>query len=153
MPVLVAIDVDQAPGRPISVGYDLATAYDDTMIGLYVMSDDDYKTRRSSSSDVPAEFESREFTMDRAMNAAAGQAADAIDAALDAYDRGRVETRGRIGAPADEVLAVAEEIDPRYIVVGGRNRSPARQAIFGSVSQDIMRNADRPVVTLMEKGD
>lgn len=153
MPVLVAIDVDQTTHRPLSVGYDLATAYDDTMIVLYVMSNDDFKDRKGSTDDLPEEFRHQEFTVDRAMDAAAGQAADAVDVALDVYDRQRVETRGRIGTPADEILTAAEEIDPRYIVVGGRNRSPARQAIFGSVSQAIMRKANQPVVALMEKED
>lgn len=50
------------------------------------------------------------------------------------------------GDPAQEILDVAEEADADLIVVGGRKRSPAGKALFGSVTQSVILNADRPVM-------
>lgn len=152
MPILAAIDVERAPERPIEVGYDLATAYDDTLFVLYVMGEDEYQRRQEERGEIPEEFQDK-FTPSQAAQTAAGEAADAVEATLTGYDDERVETRGSIGEPAPEILAAAEEVDPRYVVVGGRKRSPAAQTIFGSVSQEVVREAEQPVVTLVEKTD
>lgn len=152
MPILAAIDVERAPGRPIEVGYDLATAYDDTLIVLYVMSDEEYQRRQEERGEIPEGLQNK-FTPSQAAQTAAGEAGDAVEAALGQYDDRRVETRGSIGDPAGEIVAAAEEIDPRYVVVGGRKRSQAAQTLFGSVSQEVVREADQPVVTLVEETD
>ncbi|UPV73523.1 universal stress protein [Halorussus limi] len=52
----------------------------------------------------------------------------------------------RSGDPAAAVLDFAESEDADCICVGGRNRSPAGKAIFGSVSQSVILQADRPVL-------
>jgi nucleotide-binding universal stress UspA family protein len=67
-----------------------------------------------------------------------------------AYDRLQeagiaVEQVSRVGDPAAEILAVAEEVDADHIVLGGRKRSPARSLLFGSVTQAVLLDADRPV--------
>jgi len=48
--------------------------------------------------------------------------------------------------PADAVLDFADEYEANLIVVAGRKRSPTKKAVFGSVSQEIMLNTDRPVL-------
>lgn len=58
------------------------------------------------------------------------------------------EIRGAIGDPAEKIEAMMDEFDPDFVVVGGRDRSPARQAMFGSVSQEIIRSARCPVVSV-----
>ena len=60
------------------------------------------------------------------------------------------EIRGDVGEPTERVLAAIEDVDPDFVVVGGRDRSPARQALFGSVSQEILRSVDRPVISVRE---
>ncbi|WP_394739307.1 universal stress protein [Natronococcus roseus] len=60
------------------------------------------------------------------------------------------EIRGDVGEPTEQVLAAIEDIDPDFVVVGGRDRSPARQTLFGSVSQEILRSVDRPVISVRE---
>lgn len=50
------------------------------------------------------------------------------------------------GNPADTLLDVAAEHDVDLILIGGKRRSPAGKALFGSVAQSIILNADRPVM-------
>ncbi|WP_458206493.1 universal stress protein [Haladaptatus sp. NG-SE-30] len=54
------------------------------------------------------------------------------------------------GSPADTILDVAEDLDVDCICVGGRKRSPAGKALFGSVSQSVILNAHRPVLVAGE---
>ena len=46
----------------------------------------------------------------------------------------------------DNILAYADEYDVASIVLGGRKRSPAGKAMFGSVTQSVIYDTDRPVV-------
>jgi len=55
------------------------------------------------------------------------------------------------GDPADRLLETASERDADLIVVAGRKRSPAGKALFGSVTQDVILNADRPVMVAGEQ--
>ncbi|MFC7157085.1 universal stress protein [Halomarina halobia] len=56
-----------------------------------------------------------------------------------------VELVRRHGDPAEEIVDYAESVDADAIVVPGRKRSPVGKAVFGSVTQDVILNADRPV--------
>lgn len=57
-----------------------------------------------------------------------------------------VEVEGRVADTVGrEIVAVADEIDAARIVVGGRRRSPAGKALFGSTSQAVMIDAPCPV--------
>jgi nucleotide-binding universal stress UspA family protein len=50
------------------------------------------------------------------------------------------------GDPATSVLDYAQSEDADCICVGGRSRTPAGKAIFGSVAQSVILQADRPVL-------
>lgn len=58
------------------------------------------------------------------------------------------QIRGDVGDPADRIVAMADELDADFVVVGGRRRSAARKAVFGSVSQDIIRSVSCPVISV-----
>ncbi|MDS0298218.1 universal stress protein [Halogeometricum sp. S1BR25-6] len=69
------------------------------------------------------------------------EAAETLEAAGIEYD---VEESS--GDPADVIVSVADDVDADLVIVGGRKRSPAGKALFGSVTQSVILGAARPVM-------
>jgi len=59
-----------------------------------------------------------------------------------------VDLRREHGDPAECILAVASAVDADVVALAGRRRSPAGKAIFGSVTQSVVIDADRPVLVV-----
>lgn len=55
------------------------------------------------------------------------------------------------GDTAADIIADAETHDVNAIVLGSRKRSPVGKALFGSVTQSVLRNTSRPVVVTGSK--
>ncbi len=149
MTVLAAVDVRSGPEKPINIGYELATAFNETFVVLYVMPQEEYDQQQGRPDELPSEFQ--EFTLENAMVVAANKVDEVLNEVLGSYDHDTVESIGRIGSPEKEILKMVEELSPRFVVVGGRKRSPVKKAVFGSVSQEIILQAEPPVVALMEE--
>jgi nucleotide-binding universal stress UspA family protein len=69
------------------------------------------------------------------------EASDVLDEAGIGYD-----VTESSGDPAEAIIDAADEVDADLIVIGGRKRSPAGKALFGSVTQTVILNAGRPVM-------
>lgn len=59
-----------------------------------------------------------------------------------------VENREEEGDIVERILAVADELEPDAIVMAGRKRSPVGKAVFGSVTQAVILNANYPVTVV-----
>ncbi|NGM70421.1 universal stress protein [Natronolimnobius sp. AArcel1] len=57
----------------------------------------------------------------------------------------------RSGDPATEICDHAVEHDIDLVCLAGRKRSPAGKALFGSVTQDVILNTDRPVLVAEDR--
>ena len=57
-----------------------------------------------------------------------------------------VDRRLEVGDPAERLMAMAEEVDAAFIVLGSRRRGALLSALLGSVSQTLARKAPCPVV-------
>lgn len=60
------------------------------------------------------------------------------------------QTEQRIGKPSEEIIRAARNANADQIVLGGRKRSPVGKAVFGSVVQEVILNAEYPVLTINE---
>jgi nucleotide-binding universal stress UspA family protein len=87
----------------------------------------------------------------------ASHIADGSRAALDATVK-RIVARGfsvesvlKEGIIYEEINAVAEAIDADLIVIGTHGRKGLARALLGSVAENVIRTATRPVVTIRDK--
>lgn len=137
--VIVAAISDSDQSRDIAARADeLARAFDDDLHLVHVIEETEY-TRI-----VEKQSNTRETDTGSVEGNAAAQAADGLDEVISAD----YEVVGRVGNPGKKVVEYAEEVDARYLVVGGRARSPVGKAIFGSVAQSILLSTKRPVVAI-----
>jgi nucleotide-binding universal stress UspA family protein len=61
-----------------------------------------------------------------------------------------VELAETSGDPAEAIVDTADELDANMIVLAARKRSPTGKVIFGSVTQAVILNTDRPVLVCSE---
>jgi len=68
-------------------------------------------------------------------------------AAVDALEAGGVDTETVTtdGNAERQILRLAEELDVDMLVIGGHRRSLVESVVFGSLSQALAIDADRPV--------
>lgn len=164
MTILAAIGGKHEQDRVVEVGYDLATTYGDDLVVLHVMEDGQFEDLQGSEISgpvvVPGVDEATgiayvnsgrsfsDYTLEDAVSDAKDVAQEVVSRTISEEHQTHVSTDARVGDPATEIVKVAETVDARFVVVGGRKRSPTGKAVFGSVSQSVILNSDRPVVTI-----
>jgi nucleotide-binding universal stress UspA family protein len=60
------------------------------------------------------------------------------------------EIRGGVGAHSEEIVKIATDVDADLVIIGGRKRSPAGKAAFGSTAQGVLLEAPCPVTFVRE---
>lgn len=163
MTMLALVDGESVPDTNVRVGVDLARQLDETLVVMHVMTDKSFgkfdsidggpvqTLAQGLSYDVESEEENGEetsITRGQAEEAAKAVAQEVVTRTLD--DTSSCTAMGRVGNPAEVVLEEAKERQSRYIIIGGRKRSPVGKAVFGSVAQSILLNADTPILTVPE---
>lgn len=162
MPIVAAVDGERAPDAVVSRAAELADAFGEDLVVLHVLTDDRYERLRdadrgdssgtvevdavSYSVSVPGDGDV-EYTVDAAAADAADVAREVAEATLGAD--ADFEAVGRVGDVVSSVVNVTEERDARYLVIGGRRRSPVGKAVFGSSTQSVLLNSPASVVTVM----
>ena len=175
MVILAAVDGEEVPDQVVQVGHDLASDHKEALLVLHVMPQEQFDQRQEASSESSVNLGpmlapeityddggdrsgrsgssgsgTNRYDLETAQRDAEGVARDVVDATIDDRSRVEVTALGRVGEPVEEILSTADREDARYLVIGGRKRTPVGKAVFGSVTQSILLSADRPVMTVME---
>jgi len=84
----------------------------------------------------------RRGELDKVLERAAAQLDDKLT---------RVTRSTPTGAPADEIMAAANDYDTDLVVVGSRGRGGMARLLLGSVSEKVLRDARCPVLIVKER--
>jgi nucleotide-binding universal stress UspA family protein len=133
MVILAAISDAATDDQILAEAVELADAFDDELHVVHVRPYDSLSdTEQADGTDKSVKQQTKAIAA----------------AAVEDIDRPVVPV-GLIGQPAAELLEYADEVDTRYLVIGGQKRSPVGKALFGSTTQKVLLGAERPVVTVM----
>ena len=139
MTIIAAVDADKHAAAILEEALSLARAYGETLHVVHAVPSVEFAEIQRKHVEAGGETLTR-----------GGVARDHIETELDSdlltdtdVD---VEFVGLDGEPAESIIDYAAEINARYIVLGGRGRSPAGKALFGSVAQSVILGAEAPVV-------
>jgi nucleotide-binding universal stress UspA family protein len=149
MVILAAIDENERSKIVAKIASDLAVTYNDTLVALHVMPKDEFKSHKKNLQSIP-EFSNYSITQEA--ESAARFARDFILETVDNIDPQQLETRGRVGKITEEILAEASSLEPRFLVISGRRRSPTGKAVFGNTAQQLLLNSECPVVVQFDRG-
>lgn len=144
MAILAPIDETERSSCVVSIAYDLAATYDDPLVALHVIPSEDFEDHAASLKEIP---EFADFSVTQEADSARRFARRFVTETIADANMELIQPRGRVGDIAEEILAEATQLDPRFIVIGGRRRTPVGKALFGSTAQEILLNADWPVVS------
>ncbi|WP_440767064.1 universal stress protein [Natronorubrum sp. DTA7] len=141
MVVVTAIDGEEGSDQVLSEGWKLAERFDEPLHVVFVYEGADHQYLIKKSLDFDGSI-----TSEQATELAERIVAEAAEGVTDEY-----EAIGRTGNASAEILDYANDVDASYVVVGGRSRTPVGKALFGSVTQSVLLDAECPVLAVMDE--
>ena len=136
MPVIVT--VDEAPDEGLLLEAErLATDRELELHVVHVIGESEFKQLEETS----IEETGQPLDLDTVRNYAKKVADEAASGTISAYTPVGLE-----GEEAARIVQYVSKVEADYVVIGGRKRSPVGKAMFGSVSQSVLLNADCPVL-------
>lgn len=146
MVIVSAVDqTDHAP-RLVREGRSLADAFDDELHVLHVLPQSDFADLEQEEVRRTGQPGGRSAGEEYA----AGIATELVE--LVGLPDDEYTAVGLVGDPSDRIVGYADDVDARYVVIGGRKRSPIGKAVFGSTTQSVLMNSDQRVVAVMRDG-
>lgn len=118
----------------------LSRAFDEPVHVVYVLPSDEFVELEKENIQQTGHAVDRD-TVDEHVEEVASDIASSLDIPAKAV--------GLVGNVADNVTRYADEQDARYLVIGLRKRSPTGKAVFGSIGQSILLNAECTVVSTL----
>ncbi|WP_255169543.1 universal stress protein [Natrononativus amylolyticus] len=141
MTIVAAVDRSERTHDVVREAERLAEAFGDDLHVIHVLTRSEFVDLGQTS------VESGESIDMKRVRAVAREFAD--EAVGDRTLAVPVETVGLMGDPASRIVEYADDTNARYLVVSPRRRSPAGKAVFGSVAQSVVLNAECPVVSTL----
>lgn len=145
--IVCPVDFSECSMSALQYALSLAQEVDGQLTVLYVIASDlvhlpgDPDRKALETMSVAEYFIRREENVRRRL-------AEAVPGAAASYCQ--VETMIRHGKPATEILRLASERDSDLIVIGVRGRGATDLAVFGSTTQQVVREAVCPVLTIRQ---
>lgn len=144
MVIVAAIDRSKRAPAVVRQAAELADAYSDELHVVHVLGRSEFLDLEQTSVDDTGQ----PVPMDQVREVARRIAAETTENVT-----ASAKAVGLVGDPSDEIVRYANEQGGRYIVISGRKRSPVGKAVFGSVTQDVLLEAERPVVTVIRRDE
>lgn len=138
MSIIAGVEQIDRESEAVIEGARHAEAFDEKLYVVHVLSQSQFRKLEQSSVDDTG----KTVPVDEVRSYAESVADDVAGRTTDEY-----EAVGLVGDAADELVKYANRKEASYICVGGRRRSAVGKALFGSVTQDVLLNAECPVVT------
>lgn len=133
--ILVPVDFSETSQRALDLAKEMSTKLGAEIVLLHVFEPPTLTYPELS----PAVIES----VYNEMRPAAERALDEL-----AVRSGGLRALLREGNPGREIVQVAEELSPAFIVLGTHGRRGVQRLFFGSVAEHVLRRAPGPVVTV-----
>ena len=143
--LLVATDFSDESASALRMAASLARADGDALTVVHVIEELDEGSAWLILVETPEEIEQnlRKSRMDRLRTFCQRH----IEGVL---PDDRLHLRVEVGGPTDELLAIADEIDPAMIVAGSVGRGMVMSAIMGSTANQLVRQSEWPVLLVPE---
>lgn len=140
MVIVAAVNATERDDDILEEAASLSRAFDEPIHVVYVLPSDEFVELEKENIERTGKAVDRD-TVDEHVEEIAAEIADSIDATA--------EPVGLVGNVADNLVRYSNEQDARYLVIGLRKRSPTGKAMFGSVGQSILLNAECPVLSTL----